>query len=375
MRERLLRREEVSGARIGDAHDVAIRQLDDAPAAAFPSGSSQSFGLRIRRINPVTFEHGFDGEHMLFRSATAVGMLVQDVHIVVGIAAGEETDGVMGIAIIQAGEPFDAQIFVEAVGDMDAWPESVEELTGGEIPGTIVPGALAPAGLASQDFHVFAVREFVVVDERANEPGFSFGVLIEGDDKGFIVPIVTDPAGIGRGIDTRPPIWFRGTAAGLDILPFTHGESGRLLDGDEVVLHAEKGVIDFVFVLVMLDDDARAVFENEDAGGGAVGVLEIGKEALTEVFKGFAVGFARFAQQQHFEPGIALAIVRPDLSEEPMTFTTTASAAEANEPGAIGTVAQPGSSGRGELPSLQNQTSMGEVFDLSEGDIRQREPP
>ena len=69
---------------------------------------------------------------------------------------------------------------------------------------------------------------------------------------------MADAAGIGGGIDARPPVRLGGAEAGADVLVFARGESGGFLDADDVVFQAQVG-IDVFFVLEMAGDDAGAV--------------------------------------------------------------------------------------------------------------------
>src|SRR6185369_6926962 len=112
---------------------------------------------------------------------------------------------------------------------------------------------------------------------------------------------------IGGGVDAWTPIRARSAAAGADVFPLLAGERGGFFDADDVVFEAEKG-IDFILVLIMAGEDARAVGEEDDAFGEQT-VGEAGEEAAADIGEAFAIGFAGFAQEEAFETGTALAIV------------------------------------------------------------------
>jgi hypothetical protein len=101
----------------------------------------------------------------------------------------------------------------------------------------------------------------------------------------------------------------------------------------------------------LFNDDPGAVFENEDASRGTVGVLEVGEETLTQVFEPFAADFAGLTEEQDFKAGITLAIVGVDLGQEPMGFAGATGAAITGKRGAVGQIAQAGG-GTGEEPGL-----------------------
>lgn len=207
------------------------------------------------------------------------GMFIHDKEIVVGIPTGEEEYGVMGEAVIHASDPLDDLVLVEILDDMDVVAECVEELAGGDVPITIAPGLPLPAGALVENGLVFRVDELVILHAGGDKASGGLGAVLIRQDESLVIPIVADAAGIGGGIEARPPAGLGRTKTGADVLVFTLGESGGLLDTNDVVFDAEKGVY-ILFVLVMADDDARAVFEGEDAPGGIVRVLEGGENTL-----------------------------------------------------------------------------------------------
>src|SRR5580765_2863044 len=103
-------------------------------------------------------------------------MFIDDEEIAVDIEAAEEKDGVMGVAVVHGGEPFDRIGVVELGNDMDAMVKGFEELTGFDVPVAVEPGVFAPAGLLGKGLLVSGINELVVTDGGADETGFSFGV-------------------------------------------------------------------------------------------------------------------------------------------------------------------------------------------------------
>jgi len=174
---------------------------------------------------------------------------------------------------------------------------------------------------------------------------------------------MTDAAGVGGGVEARPPTGFGRTTAGGDVLVFAGGELGGFLDANDVVFEAEIG-IDVLFALVMAEDDARAVLEGEDAAGGIEVVGEALEEALAEALEVFEVGFADFAEEEAVEAREALAIVGAHLGEEPVGFTAAAGTTIADRLGAIGEIAETRGGTGGELAGLEDDAGVEEVLDL-----------
>src|SRR4029079_459470 len=96
----------------------------------------------------VGLEHSFDGERMALRPPETLGMLIDDVEIVLGVEATEEDDGVVGKAVVHRREPLHRPPIVEAIDDMDVVAEGMKELAGGDVPFAVVPGFFLPTGAA-----------------------------------------------------------------------------------------------------------------------------------------------------------------------------------------------------------------------------------
>jgi hypothetical protein len=322
--------------------------------------------LRVRTTNEeaVAQQHVFNGLQVAFGNPTAFGVFVHDPQVAIDIEAAEEEDGIMGITIIHGGKPFDGVGVVEVGDDMDAMIEGFEELARLDVPITVAPGGFTPAGQFGEDLLIIGVSKLVILNQSLDEAGFGFSLSLPGNDEGPVVPVVADATGIGGGIDARPPAGFGGAAAGFDIFDFAFGKRGSFFDSDDIVFQSEVGIINLVLVLIMLDEDAGAVVEDEHAGGGAVSVLEIGEEAQAEIFEGFTVGLAGFAEEEDFEAWITLAIIGRDLSEEPVRFASTARAAEANHGGAAGEIAEASGGTGGVLAGLKDETGTGIVGEL-----------
>lgn len=124
------------------------------------------------------------------------GMFIHDKEIVVGIPGGEEEDGVMGEAVIHAGDPLGGQVPVEILDDMDVVVEGVEELAGGDVPITIAPGVPLPAGTLVENGFVFRVDELVILHAGGDEAGGGLGAVLKRQDEGFVIPIVATPPGL-----------------------------------------------------------------------------------------------------------------------------------------------------------------------------------
>lgn len=91
---------------------------------------------------------------------------------------------------------------------------------------------------------------------------------------------------------------------------------------------------------------------------------EIFQDAQAEVAEIFTIGFADFAQQEAFESGDTLAIVSAHLGDEPVRFATAAGAAVTDSGGAVREVTQAGGRAGGQLPGVEDEAGLKEIFDL-----------
>ena len=313
-------------------------------------------------MNHVTGEHLLDGRGVTSRDPFLGGMFVHDDQIVVAIIAAEEENGVMGVAIIESGNPFDPFTIVEVLEDVNIRTKVGKELAGGEVPIAVEPGGLSPAGGFLEDFFVLGVGEFVIVHHSRNVASAGFVFVIAGKDVGLAVPNMTDPARVGGGINAGPPIGLGSAVASFDVVIFLGGESGGLLDADDVVFEPEIA-IDILLGLEMAGDDAGAIGEFEGAGlaGKFIGGLE---HLAAEIVKIFAIGLSDFAEEEAFEARAALAIVGAHLGDEPVRFSTPARAAEADRSRAVRMIAATGGGAGGELARLEDDGFFDEVLHL-----------
>jgi len=228
-----------------------------------------------------------------------------------------------------------------------------------------------PAGMGLELFDVTAVDEFVVGYASGDEAGIRLLMILEGEHELVAIPDVANTAGIGGGIHARAPGCAIGHELGTavatgDVFVFFGRKRGGFFDADDVVFEAEIS-IDVVFILEMADDHAGTVGEGENAFGRGEGVLHLAENLVAQIAQGFKVGFADFAEHEGFEAGHALAIVEPNLGDEPMRFTAAASAAVADFGGAIGQITEAGSGAGGELSFLKEATGGDETFGLVAG--------
>jgi hypothetical protein len=93
-------------------------------------------------------------------------------------------------------------------------------------------------------------------------------------------------------------------------------------------------------------------------------VFHIAEDFLAKVTEGFEVGFAYLAQKESFEAGHALAIVETDLSDEPVRFTSSASAAISDFSGAVIEITKTSGSTGGKLAFVEGAPAASEVLDL-----------
>ena len=187
--------------------------------------------------------------------------------------------------------------------------------------------------------------------------------MLVGDDKDFVVPIMADAAGVGGGIDARPPIGFGSASASANVVELAGGKGSGFFNSDEVVFEAEEGV-DLVFVQVMAGNNAGAILESERCFIDIEPVRQGMEETVTQIMEVFEVGFEGFAKQQTFEAGHPLRIVSAHLGEEPMGFATAASATETDRRGAFGPIAEASRCAGSELLWLKNNSCADEILQL-----------
>ena len=177
---------------------------------------------------------------------------------------------------------------------------------------------------------------------------------------------MTNPAGIRRRVDSRPPIRLAGPAARRDILVLPTRQRRRLLDSDHVILQPEIG-IDILLSLEMAGDDSGAVGEGQDGAVNGECVFEAGEDCVAEVLEVLGVGFADFAQQQAFEARHPLAVIDAHLREEPMRLPTATRATVADGRRPVRRITQPRRGRRRELAGLQDAVGAFEVGHLRFG--------
>jgi hypothetical protein len=146
---------------------------------------------------------------------------------------------------------------------------------------------------------------------------------------------------------------------------FAGGESGGLLDADDVVFESEIGVYVFL-TLVVAGDDAGAGGESENAASDGVVMWNIAKNPAAEIIEVFTIGFANLSEKEAFETGEALAIIEGHLSHEPKRFAATACAAESDGGGAVREVAEASGGAGRELLRLRHDAAVVEVVHLVE---------
>lgn len=158
----------------------------------------------------VSGEHGLDGPGMAGGDPEALSMFVQDVEGAGRIAAAEEDDGGVGVAVVHGGEPLGAiRRFEIITEDMEAGREIAEILAGGKVPAPLIPGVMLPAGEAGEVGLVTGIDERVVIHAGGDKPGVGLAAGLVGDDEFFEIPLVADAAGIGGGIHPRTPVRLR----------------------------------------------------------------------------------------------------------------------------------------------------------------------
>ncbi len=192
----------------------AVRAGDELQetAAGKPGGVGVRGGrVRVgRRVvagdDTVAGEHFFAGEDMALGDPAAFGVFIDDDEVVLGVAAGEEDDGVMGVAEVHGRAPIVAESVIEMGEDMSLGAEGFKELAGGDVPAAVIPGIFLPTGSAGEEGFIFGVEEGVVVDGGIDEAGLGFAVELEGDEEEGVVPAMADAAGVGGGVDAGPPV-------------------------------------------------------------------------------------------------------------------------------------------------------------------------
>lgn len=200
-------------------------------------------------------EHFFDGFDMPLGHPPSLGVFVDDIDVVGGIAATEEDDVVMSEAVVHRGDPFDGAPVIEMIDDMSFAAEGGEELAGGNIPLAVIPGIFLPAGATGEDCFVFRVGKLVVVYACGNETRFGFRARFMRDDKQVAIPFMADTARVGGRIDARTPVGLGGAATRRDVLIFSRGQRGGFFNPDDVVFEPEISV-DVLFALIMSGDNA-----------------------------------------------------------------------------------------------------------------------
>ena len=90
-------------------------------------------------MQPVGEEHFPDGLEMTLWRPALPGVLVNDIEVFIGIKKAEEEDGVMGVAVIHGGDPFDSIGFLNLGDDMDAMIEGFEKLACLNVPVSVEP--------------------------------------------------------------------------------------------------------------------------------------------------------------------------------------------------------------------------------------------
>jgi hypothetical protein len=315
--------------------------------------------------NLVALEHSLDGVEVFAGDHIPANMFIHNDEITGLIEAAEEGDGVVCVAIVQGDEPIHAIVIIEILQDMDLRPEITKVDAGGNVEVAVIPSGFFPTGVPGQNGFVFRVIELVIVHAGGDEAGVGFGLALKGEDEVLTEPFMAHPTGVGSGVEAGTPIGPGGAQAGADVLIFTFGECGGLLDADDVVFEAEIG-INILLVLEMSDDDAGAIFKGEKAAGGVEGIFEPGEEAPAEVIEPFEVGLADFAEEETFQPRHALAIINAHLGNEPVGFAAATGTAIADRGGAAGLVAEAGGGAGGELPGLEQDAGPEMIFHLVE---------
>jgi hypothetical protein len=309
-------------------------------------------------------KHLLTGEDVALRHPAALSMLVHDVQMAVSIEASQENDGVMGVAIVHGGGPLAAEGIVELGNDMSIRAKGFKELTGSNIPTAVVPGLPLPTGTAGENAFIFGIDEAVVADGGVNEASLGLAVELEGMDEEGVIPMMTNAARVGGGVDTGTPAGLGSAIASSEVLPFTEGKSGSLFNANDIVFEAEEGVVNLLFVLVMFGVNARAIFENQNARTGVEGVRQMAEHTLTEVVKALDIGLAGLAEEQALKAGVTLAIIATHLSQEPMRFSAPASAAIPDGGGTVGQIAEAGGGTGSELARLEEDARANKVLNL-----------
>lgn len=152
---------------------------------------------------------------------------------------------------------------------------------------------------------------------------------------------MADAAGVGGGINAGTPIGFAGAAACGDVLVFAESQGGGFLNANDVVLEAEVG-IDVFFGLEVAGNDAGTVGKGEHATVSGEVVSQAVEEFAPEIFKMLHVCFAHLAEEEAFQFGNALAIIRAHLRQEPVGLAAATSAAEPDGGGAARPIAAAG---------------------------------
>ena len=176
---------------------------------------------------------------------------------------------------------------------------------------------------------------------------------------------MADAAGVGGGIDAGPPAGPGSAVDSDDVVIFSGGQGGGLFDADDVVFEPEV-MINVLLALEMAGANGGAVGKGEPALGGVPLMREPREKTPSEVLEVFDIRFADLPEEQTFEAGEALAIIRPHLGNEPVRLATAAGAAKADGGGAIGSVAEPGGGAGGELAGLQDDAGADKILHLVE---------
>ena len=113
-------------------------ELDEGTAGelgcVLGGGSDGRAGRATASSDAMAGEHFLAGEDMALGHPAALGVLIDDVEVVMLVLAGEEDDGVMGISEVHGGAPIKTNVVIEMGDDMGIVTEGFEELTGGDIP-------------------------------------------------------------------------------------------------------------------------------------------------------------------------------------------------------------------------------------------------
>ena len=97
--------------------------------------------MLLAGVDAVPGEHRLDRLRVPLGNPVALGVLVHHIQVVFLIAAAQQNNRAMSVAVVHGGKPFDGVGLSEAIADdVNLGAKVFEILAGGKIPAAEVPG-------------------------------------------------------------------------------------------------------------------------------------------------------------------------------------------------------------------------------------------